>query len=363
MDDHYYAIIMAGGGGTRLWPLSRKKSPKQVLRLFGEQTLFQIAIERLEGLFPAERILVVTVADQASLLQEQCPQIPEENYLIEPMPRGTASVVGLAALALQHRDPQGVMAILTADHYIQNVELFRSALGAARDLANEDYLVTLGIEPTYAATGYGYIQQGDYLGRYQGIPAYRALKFIEKPDEVKAQALLEGKDHAWNSGMFIWKVRRILAEFDEQMPELAGRLRQIGSAWGTSEQEAVLHEIWPTLHPETIDYGVMEGARQIAVLPAAGLGWNDVGSWDSLFEVLPADENGNIMLETHPITLDVKNSLIVGNESGRLVVAIGIKDLIVIDTGDALLICDKNQAQQVRKVVNELKERHQDQYL
>ncbi len=363
MDEHYYAVIMAGGGGTRLWPLSRKDCPKQMLELIGDQTLFQIAIQRLDGLFPAERILVVTVAEQARELKKSWPAIPEENYLIEPMPRGTASVVGLAALALQHRDPQAVMAILTADHYIKNETKFRELLRAGLDLAREGYLVTLGISPTYPSTGYGYIQRGEPLGKHRGLDAYRVLRFKEKPGEAQAKQMIASGDHAWNSGMFVWRVNRILEAFDRHMPELAEKLREISGAWGTRDQGAVVQRVWPTIHPETIDYGIMERANQVAVLPAAGLGWNDVGSWDSLFDVLTPDENGNIVLGADSINVNSQGSLICDGGSKRLIVTIGVSDLIVVDTGDALLVCDKAHAQDVRKVVNQLKETNRTQYL
>ncbi len=325
MDEHYYAVIMAGGGGTRLWPLSRQSSPKQMLRLFADRTLFQIAIQRLESIFPAERILVVTVADQAAQLQQQWPDIPRENYLIEPMPRGTASVVGLAAVALKHRDPQAVMAILTADHYIENEAKFRDLLRAGLDLAREGFLVTLGITPTYPATGYGYVQRGDALGKYQSMEAYRVLRFAEKPAEDQAKKMLASGDHDWNSGMFIWRVDRILSEFERHMPDLAEKLEVISNAWGTPEQDSTLQQVWPTIRPETIDYGIMEKAAQVAVLPAAGLGWNDVGSWDSLFDVLTPGENGNIVLGADFFGVDTQDTLVSASGSERLVVTIGVK--------------------------------------
>ncbi len=224
MSDHFYAVIMAGGGGTRLWPLSRKETPKQMLQLIGERTMFQLAVDRLEGLFPAERILVVTVAEQAAGLQEQCPEIPAENYLLEPMPRGTASVVGLAAIELIRRDPEATMAILTADHYIEDIPMFQNLLLAASDVAQRGNLVTLGIVPTFPATGYGYVQRGQELGKFRGVAAYHALRFKEKPDIAKAKEMIAGKDHYWNSGMFIWRVDRILEEIRGLMPDLAGKL-------------------------------------------------------------------------------------------------------------------------------------------
>lgn len=360
--DHYYAVIMAGGGGTRLWPLSRKERPKQMLRLIDERSMFQTSVERLKGLFTYERILVVTVEEQAAKLRQQCPQIPAENYLIEPTPRGTASVVGLAALALQKRDPQAVMAILTSDHHIGNEDGFRAILAAAFEVACDDYLVTLGIEPGYPATGYGYIQQGEFINVYRDLDAYQVLRFKEKPDEADARSMLVGGDHAWNSGMFVWRVERVMREFEIQMPNLYRSLAEISDAWGTPAEQEIIDVIWPGLHSETIDYGIMEGASRVAVIPAKGLGWSDVGSWESLFEVLPGDEAGNIVIGGQHIGLDTRDSLVYVDQEHRLIVTIGVEDLVVVDTGDVLLVCRKDQAQKVRQIVDQLK-RSGDEYI
>lgn len=363
MNEHYYAVIMAGGGGTRLWPLSRKQRPKQMLQLFGEKTLYEIAIRRLEGLFPPGHIFVVTIAEQADQLKHLEPRIPEDNFLIEPMPRGTASVVGLAAVALHQRDPQAVMAILTADHFIEAESAFRNLLQAAYDLAQEGHLVTLGIQPTYPATGYGYIQRGGHLGEYQGQKAYQVKRFKEKPGEDQARQMLAGGDHDWNSGMFVWCADRILEEFQKQMPDLYAKLMKINEAWKTPLREQVIQDLWPGIKSETIDYGVMEKAEKVAVLPAAGLGWNDVGSWDSLFDVLDSDQVGNINLGANHLGIDTDHTLVCDEGSKRLIVTIGVRDLVIVDTGDALLICNKDQAQQVKKVVDLLKETDRHQFL
>jgi len=362
MIDHYYAVIMAGGGGTRLWPLSRQSRPKQMLRLGGGETLFQQAVSRLGGLFPPERILVVTVEDQAAQLQQQAPQIPVENYLLEPMPRGTASVVGLGAVVLQSRDPQAVMAILTADHFIKNVDAFQQILRKACLVAQAGYLVTLGIQPTYPATGYGYIQQGDLLS-VDETRAYRVERFKEKPDEVTARRLLDQGDHVWNSGMFVWRTDRIMEEFQRQMPELNVKLTDIATAWGTPEQEKRLQSVWPTIQPQTIDYGIMEHADRVAVLPAGDLGWSDVGSWESLFDVLPANSDGNILIGGTHMNLDSTSSLVLSENPQRLIVTIGVEDLVVVDTGNALLIARRDESQRVKDVVQRLKETGSADYL
>lgn len=355
MTENYYAVIMAGGGGTRLWPLSRKTRPKQMLRLFDERSLFQIAVDRLAGVFPPERILVVTIQEQVEMLQGECPQIPGENYIIEPLPRGTASVIGLAAIVLQERAPGAVMAVLTADHFIKDEDQFREVLHLAEDVARDGYLVTMGIEPTYPSTGFGYIQRDDKLGHYHGHVVYRVARFKEKPNKVRAEELYASKDHYWNSGMFFWRVDRVLHEFEQQMPELHGTLTLIAESLGTHEEQDVLRHLWPQIEPETIDYGIMENAERVAVIPASNLGWSDVGSWDSLFDFLEGDVQGNIYMGKGHIGLDTKDSLIYAGEDDRLIVTIGVENLVVVDTGDVVLVCSRMQAQRVRQIVEQLR--------
>ncbi len=363
MLENYYAVIMAGGGGTRMWPLSRLASPKQMLQLFDDRTMFQASVDRLAGVFPPERILVVTVADQAEQLMRLTPTIPAENFLLEPSPRGTASVVGLAAVALSHRDPEAVMAIVTSDHAIGNEAHFRELLTAAYEVAQDNHLVTLGITPTYPSTGYGYIQHGTPLSVYRGLEVFRVQRFKEKPDAVTARLLVESGDHAWNSGMFIWRADQILGEFRRQMPSLSAGLEDISSAWGTSRAQAVVAKVWSGLRSETIDYGIMEGADRTVVIPAHELAWSDVGTWDSMFGILPGDSHGNIIQGHESLLLDTEDSLLLDSTTTKLLVAIGVQNLIVVDTADVLLVCHRDQVQKVREVVNQLRETGRNQYL
>ncbi|MGB7116963.1 MAG: sugar phosphate nucleotidyltransferase [Anaerolineales bacterium] len=356
MMDHYYAVIMAGGGGTRLWPLSRVGRPKQMLSLFDERSLFQTAVDRLDGIFPLDRIYVVTVDDQAEEIRKQFPGIPAENLLIEPMPKGTACVVGFAAAALHKRDPQAVMAVLTADHYIGNEPRFRDILASAHEVAQDGYLVTLGIEPTYAATGFGYIHIGERVGKFKDLWAYHGLQFKEKPDKSQARAMIAAGDHVWNSGMFVWRVEDILREFETQMPELALGLKEIESAWDSSEKDEIVQRVWHELQSKTIDYGIMEGAQHVAVIPASFLEWNDVGSWDALFDVLDKDQNGNILGDGETVTVDTYRSLLYSENGKRLIVAIGVQDLVLVDTGNVVMVCHKDYTQKVRQVVEKLKQ-------
>lgn len=353
--DRTYAVILAGGGGTRLWPVSRRHHPKQVIPLVEKRSLFQTTIGRLEGLFPPERILVVTVRDQAEALRAQAPGIPGDNFLLEPEPRGTASAIGLAAAVLRARAPSAIMASLHSDHYIRNQDLFHLLVRVAVDVAERGYLVTLGITPTYPATVYGYIQRGQRLRESFGYPVYEVLRFKEKPDAAHARSMVAAGDHAWNSGIFFWKVEEIMGEFARQMPGLHTVLNRLADAPGREAQDAILDETWPLLPNETIDYGIMENARQVAVLPAAGLEWSDLGNWNSLFDVLLPDRDGNIVFSGHHIPVETSSSLVYGNNDDRLIVTIGVDNMIIVDAGDVLLVCRKDQAMKVRQVVEGLK--------
>ncbi len=361
--NHAYAVIMAGGGGTRLWPLSRRDKPKQMIPLVEEhRTLFQTTVQRLDGLLPPDRIYVVTVAEQVDVLRAQSPEIPAENFLVEPVPRNTASVVGLAAAILRQRDPEAMMAVLPSDHFIRNRDLFHLLIRVAVDVAEKGYLVTLGITPTYAATGYGYIQRGEPIPERVIYPVYRVLKFKEKPDETQAREMLSTGDHSWNSGMFVWRVEAILAEIGRQLPKLKKALDEIAAASPSARRERVIQRVWPDLEPVSVDYGVMENAEKVAVLPAGGLEWSDVGSWDSLFDVLLPDKNGNIVFTDKHISEDTHHTLVYDSNGERLIVTIGVDDLIVVDTRDVMLVCHKDHAQQVRKVVEDLKNSDKEKY-
>ncbi len=362
MHDDYYAVIMAGGGGTRLWPLSRQTNPKQFLKLVGEKTFFQLAVDRLSPIFDAKHIYVVTVADQVDALREQESMIPLENYLIEPLPRGTASVVGYAAEILQQIHGPVTMAVLTSDHIVENEACFLDLLQNCYTVAQQDYLVTLGIQPTYAATGYGYIHQGVKISEFP-FDTFKVHSFVEKPDEIHAEQYLASGNYYWNSGMFVWKTEAILKEFERQMPVLFTNLELLGQRYDTGDYEELLDDIWQKIAPQTIDYGIMEHAQNVAVLPAEYLGWSDVGSWDSLFEIIATDPDGNVDLSAFSVLLENKNCLVKAEDPEKIIVAAGLEDIIIIDTKDALLVCRKGQSQKVRQIVQELKQKKLDQFL
>ena len=362
----FSAVIMAGGGGTRLWPLSRRVRPKQTLQLFGERTLFQMAVDRILPIMTQERIFVVTVADQARVLRNQTPSLPESNFILEPSPRGTAAVVGLSAIILHEQNPDSVMAVLTADHYIKDVERFQDLLLAAYEVASDNELVTLGITPRYPDTGYGYIQSGESLGQYRGYHAYRVKTFKEKPGLSQAKEYLASGEYAWNSGMFVWKVSRILEEIERQMPNLYNGLKRIKKTLGGSDEAETIENVWSVLESQTIDYGVMEGAKQVSIIPADDLGWWDVGSWNRLFELMDCDEMGNLIDAPKTLILDTKDALIYQDpdvDKDRLIAMLGVEGVIVIDTGDVLLVCHREHAEDIRRLVKELKIAGLDQYL
>ncbi len=346
-----YAVIMAGGSGTRLWPLSRQHRPKQALTLVGQRTMFQQAVDRLAPLFPPERILVVTRREHAALLMEQTPELPAENFIVEPEGRGTAPAIGLAAVHLRRIDSNAIMAVLTADHHIADGQRFLQSLRDAARVAEEGYLVTLGIQPASPSTGFGYIHHGERLNALADRNVFRVKRFVEKPSSEQAQAMVSSGEYSWNSGMFIWRVDRILQEFAQHMPELERQLSEVAATLSTTAYEATLNRVWPRVTKQTIDYGVMEQADRVAVIPV-DIGWTDVGSWGSLWSVLPADRDGNIAQGTH-VGLNTRDSLLIGGQ--RLIATIGVHDMVIVDTEDAVLVCSRDQEQAVRDLVDRLK--------
>lgn len=349
---NYYALIMAGGGGTRLWPLSRKHAPKQVLPLVEEtRSMFCVTAERLYPLIPPERILVVTNAETAQTFQSQVPAIPPANYVLEPSAKDSGPAAGLGIAHIYHRDPQATVAILAADHHIGDVEGFLQALRAAYDIAQEGAIVTLGINPSFPSTSFGYIERGERLGEWHGLAAYRAVAFTEKPRvELARRYLITGR-HAWNSGMFIASCATLLSEFDRQQPMFGAALRRLAEAVGSLDYPAVLAQTWEVAPRRSLDYAIMEGARHMAVIPVS-IGWSDIGNWDSLLEVLHKDQSGNA-LSGDVLALDTHSSLVRGN--GRLIVTLGIRDLIIVDTPDALLVCARDRAADLKQVVDRLR--------
>jgi mannose-1-phosphate guanylyltransferase len=349
--EHFYALIMAGGGGTRLWPLSRQSRPKQVLALTEERTMIQVTVERLDGLLAPECIFVVARAEVAALLRESVPYIPAQNFIIEPEARNSGPAAALGTYRIGQLDPQAVIAVLSADHHIADEDAFRASMRAAAEFAAQGYIVTLGIKPDHPSTGFGYIKREAEIGVAHGLTAYRSGGFREKPDAETAAKFIHSGLYSWNAGMFIWQVAAIKAEFERQQPEMARSLSQIAD--GTQAIEA----LWSTFPKQSIDYLIMEKAENVAVIPV-DMGWSDVGTWGSLYDLLGKDEQGNARRSDNPhhVQIDSRNTLIVGE---KMVVTIGVDDLVIVETEDAILICKRDRAQDVKMVVDALKEKGQ----
>ncbi|MBN1429284.1 MAG: mannose-1-phosphate guanylyltransferase [Anaerolineae bacterium] len=356
-----YAVIMAGGYGTRLWPLSRQSRPKPLLPLVDEsRSMFQISVERLYPLFTPDRILVVAGEEMMPLFKSQVSDLPAENFIIEPMGRNTAPAVGLGAVHIRQRDPEAIMTILTADHYISDVATFRHALSVAFRVAERGEIVTLGIAPTFAGTGFGYIERGAHRKTIEGIPVYHLQRFVEKPDQATADKFVASGDYSWNSGMFIWPIRRVMAEFERHAPDLLTSLEQIAAAIGKPDYQEQLDNIWPQMRNISVDYALMEHIHEdINVIPVE-MGWSDIGNFKTLYDILSAQDDNHVISGHEPIVVDSKRLLIF---SQRLVAAVGIEDMVIIDTNDVLLVCPRDRAQDVKMLVETLKRNEQNEYL
>ena len=360
--EHLYAVIMAGGVGSRLWPRSREATPKQFLDLLGSRTMLQETVDRLRPLIPLDRVLVVVSEEHADTVQAQVDGLPVENIVLEPGPRGTAPCIGLAATFLLRRDPEATMAVCPADHVISDAPGFRQAIAAAAQVAQDEYLVTLGITPDHPHVGYGYIQRGDALGEVLGTPAFRVKRFTEKPDAATARHFVDSLEYYWNGGIFIWRADTILAAVKDLLPRLHAELQLVAGSWHSPDRMEVLSAAWDRVPRTTIDYGIMEKATRVAVVPV-DIGWDDVGNWATLSAMVQGDEQGNAVHGGgHPLLLETADTYVY-TTAGRLVATVGLEGFIVVDTPDALLICPKDRAQDVRDAVQRLKDDQLEGYL
>ncbi|HEY6838433.1 MAG TPA: mannose-1-phosphate guanylyltransferase [Geobacteraceae bacterium] len=357
-----YVVILAGGSGTRFWPLSRKKTPKQLMSVFGGKSMLQRTVERVLPLKP-KRIIVVTNAAQARETGEQldCFKPFHIDIIEEPVGRNTAPAIGLAASIIASHDPTGVMVVLPADHYIADEEGFRATVSQGREPAANGYLVTLGICPVRPETGYGYIEAEE---EWRGAGPYPVKRFVEKPPLEKAVEFLAAGNFYWNSGMFLWRADVILDQILAHLPELAASLASLtfsSDIWEPEDLQPQIDTIYRGIKGESIDFGVMEKADNVMVIPA-DFGWSDVGSWSALPEVLEGDDAGNVVMAAHDqVAIDAAGCLVHGG--GKLVALVGVRDLVVVETGDALLVCHRERAQEVKQVVGELERRGLKEYL
>jgi mannose-1-phosphate guanylyltransferase len=324
--------------------------------------MLQETVDRMAPDIPLERVLVVVGEDHAGTVRSQVPGLPKENLIVEPGPRGTAPCAGLAAVVIERRDPAAIMAVCPADHLIADAGGFRQAIGAAAQLAQDDYLVTLGIAPDHAHTGYGYVQRGAPLGERKGLPTFKVRRFTEKPDETTARAFVDSGEYYWNGGIFVWQAASILAEIETLLPLLHTELQSIRQVWPSPQRREVLDASWDRVPRTTIDYGIMEQARRVAVVPV-DIGWDDVGNWATLSGLVEGDEAGNAVRgDGRKLLLETTDTYIYAS-ADRLVATVGLEGFVVIDTPDALLVCPKDQAQAVRDVVKRLKEDGLKEYL
>lgn len=343
-----YAVVMAGGGGTRFWPLSRQNMPKQLLNLSGSDAMINETIKRFETIISLKDTYIVTNKTQADVMKDiLLTDIPRKNILSEPSARNTAPCILYAAMHIYEQYGDGVMCIFPSDHYITDEQSFKNVLNEAIKIAeHSEAIVTIGIKPTFPSTGYGYIKTETTDGS-----SYKIDKFVEKPTLEKAKNYMEHGSYYWNSGMFVWKVSVIIDSFKRFLPRIYNNLNKVSGKYGTDEEAKLIAEIYPTLDSISVDYGIMERTDNALVIPG-DFGWNDVGSWDALGAVFSSDEQGNIIKADH-IGVNTKECIIYGDK--KLVATVGISNIVVVDTEDAVMICSKDNAQDVKQIVDKLK--------
>ena len=352
-----YPVIMAGGSGTRFWPLSRKARPKQFLPLSSKAPLIADTVGRLKGLSSVKDTFVVCGPLHARAAAKLVKGLPKKNLIVEPVARNTAPAIALAALHVAARDPEGILVVLPSDHHVADPAAFRRTLQEAAQVAREGHLVTLGIQPHHPETGYGYIQVGEPLGTGA---ARRVKAFREKPDLATAQGYLASGDYLWNGGIFVFRADAILAALAQHMPEMQKGLEALRKSVGKRTYAGVLKRVFPKLPSQSIDYGVMERAQNIAVLPG-NFGWSDVGSFAAIPEVRPADAAGNVVSGEGAVLVDCKGCVVLAEK--RPLAVVGLSDMVVVDSGDAVLVVPRARSQDVRQVVEALKARKLDKYL
>ncbi|HJC57216.1 MAG TPA: NTP transferase domain-containing protein [Candidatus Eisenbergiella intestinipullorum] len=349
-----YGVVMAGGGGTRLWPLSTSKKPKQFLNLSGKETLVNEAIDRLAGV--AQELFIVTNAAQAQeMLEQTAGRVPQDHILKEPAARNTAACIGYAAMTIMKKYGDGIMIVVPSDPYIRDEEGFCRTLREAAAAAEEtDALVTVGIRPTFPSTGYGYIKNTALEGKIWR----RVEEFVEKPDEETAKRYVK-EGYVWNSGMFIWRASTILSWFERLLPDIYACLERLAEGFGTKDEESILWEVYPKIPKISVDYGIMERAEHVLMVPG-DFGWSDVGGWDAFDALKERDENGNITVGK---TLLLDSRGCTAYSVDRLIAAVGVEDLIIVQAGESVLVCPASQAQRVKEIVETLAGKGETDYL
>lgn len=351
-----HAVIMAGGSGTRFWPRSTKKHPKQFLNLFGDQTMLQATAERIGELVPSERIWVVTNDRYVDLVKEQLPGVPSQNIVGEAVAKNTAPCIAVAAALITEKDPEGTMAVLPADHLIEQPASFLSILKTADAKAREgENLVTIGIQPDRPETGYGYIEYDKKSSEtYRGPEIKKVIRFREKPDRQTARDFIASGNFLWNSGMFVWSASTILREFSQHLPDVKKQVDKLRPSLGGENQKEAIDDFYYGCPSISIDYGIMEPSENVYVIPGS-FGWNDVGSWKAVYELRAKDKNGNVIQTEHTALAGATGNLI-QSDSGKMIALVGVDNLAVVETEEAILVCHLDEAQGVKEIVNKLKE-------
>ncbi len=355
-----YCLIMAGGAGTRFWPRSRVKKPKQYLSLFGNQSLIQETVSRFANFIPEESIYIVSAKSQKEVLEEQTANLPKENLIYEPVGKNTLPAIGLAALFIAKKDPDGILIVSPSDHLIQNDELFMQTIGSATMIADKkDGIVTIGITPKFPATGYGYVKTADEITIGQSIKSYSVNKFVEKPNLKVATEYLESGGFFWNSGIFVFKVSVFLESVSKYSPRLYADLLRINEFIDTDDYEEALNRIYNEVESISIDYGILEKAENVFLVQGDFV-WNDLGSWEEVYKYGKKDENQNSQ-KGEVVFIDTKNSYVYAPDS--LVAVVGLDDVIVVQEGDTILVCKRDHAEEIKQVVGEINKRKLNQYL
>lgn len=361
MEKNVFCVIMAGGSGTRFWPQSRKAKSKQYLSILGKKSLIQKTIERFHSLISWDRIFIVSQKHQEDELLKHILKVPRENLIYEPFGRNTAPCIGLAALFCEHRNPDSVMIVSPADHRIANKSQFQTVMQTAVQLANKhNSVVTLGITPDRPATGYGYIQVDGEVESNKKVNSYRVKTFAEKPNLATAKRFLESGDFFWNSGIFIFKTSVILDMIKQYLPDLYESLSEVRNFMDDPKLEKVIHKVYQQIKDISIDYGIMEKISDVYMVEGK-FGWNDLGSWEQVYKLSDIDENSNCS-NGNTVLLDTNNSYVHADKDG-LIAVVGLDDVVVVKEGDAILVCKRDQAEKVKKVVERLKTKKLNQYL
>jgi mannose-1-phosphate guanylyltransferase len=354
MSGRFTAIIPAGGSGTRLWPLSRAGRPKFLLPLPGPRTMIQETVHRLSQVADPSNIIVITGRHHVAEVRRQLPEADEGQFIAEPMPRGSGPAIGLGAAIAFQRDPDAIVGSFAADHIVTEPAIFERAVRAAIEVAERGYLVTIGITPSYAETGYGYIRSGSKIGTFNGLNVSQVEQFKEKPDLETAQRYVASGDYLWNASMFVWKASVLLEEMRQYLPDLADALQRIAADWDTPRRDDTLNALWPDVEDVTIDNGILEPSTRVAVVPGT-FGWTDLGDWHGFGALAAPVPHENLAIYAELLARDTQGAFVFGK--GRLVALVGVDNIVVIDTDDALLVCDRARAQEVRFLVEELKRR------